>query len=103
MKKSDIKVKLAEAMKVCMKTTPVENITVKQIVDVCGVSRQSFYRNFMDKYDLMNWYFDRLLEQSFREMGSGTTVRDGLIKKFAYIKEERLFFTAGFKIGRAHV
>ena len=97
MKKSDIKVKLAEAMKVCMKTTPVENITVKQIVDVCGVSRQSFYRNFMDKYDLMNWYFDRLLEQSFREMGSGATVRDGLIKKFAYIKEERLFFTAGFK------
>ena len=30
-------------------------------------------------------------------MGSGKTVREGLIKKFAYIKEERLFFTAGFK------
>ena len=45
----------------------------------------------------MNWYFDRLLEQSFKEMGSGQTVRDGLIKKFIYIKEERLFFTAGFK------
>lgn len=60
--KSDIKYKLAEAMKNCMKTTSVENITVKQIVDVCGVSRQSFYRNFIDKYDLINWYFDRLLE-----------------------------------------
>lgn len=94
---SDIKYKLAEAMKVCMKTTSVENITVKQIVDVCGVSRQSFYRNFIDKYDLINWYFDRLLEQSFEEMGSGATLKEGLIKKFAYIKQERLFFTVGFK------
>ncbi len=93
----DIKYKLAEAMKKCMKTTSVENITVKQIVETCGVSRQSFYRNFIDKYDLVNWYFDRLLEQSFKEMGKGETIRDGLIKKFQYIKQERLFFTAGFK------
>ena len=93
----DIKYKLAEAMKTCMKTTAVENITVKQIVETCGVSRQSFYRNFIDKYDLVNWYFDRLLEQSFKEMGKGDTIRNGLIKKFQYIKEERLFFTAGFK------
>lgn len=97
MKKSDIKYKLAEAMKECMKTSSVENITVKQIVDECGVSRQSFYRNFIDKYDLINWYFDRLLEQSFKEMGSGETIREGLIRKFEYIKQERLFFTAGFK------
>ena len=93
----DIKYKLAEAMKTCMKTTSVENITVKQIVETAGVSRQSFYRNFIDKYDLVNWYFDRLLEQSFKEMGKGETIREGLIKKFQYIKLERLFFTAGFK------
>ncbi len=93
----DIKYKLAEAMKRCMKHSTVENITVKQIVEECGVSRQSFYRNFIDKYDLVNWYFDRLLEQSFKEMGKGETIRDGLIKKFQYIKQERLFFTAGFK------
>ena len=93
----DIKIKLAQAMKECMKTSTVESITVKQIAETCGVSRQSFYRNFIDKYDLINWYFDRLLEQSFKEMGKGKTLRDGLIKKFQYIKEERLFFTAGFK------
>ncbi len=92
------KYKLSEAVKECMKTTSVENITVKQIVDVCGVSRQTFYRNFIDKYDLINWYFDRLLEQSFKEMGSGETLREGLIKKFKYIKEERLFFTAAFRV-----
>ena len=92
------KYKLAQAMKECMKTTTVENITVKQIVETCGVSRQTFYRNFIDKYDLINWYFDRLLEESFNEMGSGETLRDGLIKKFKYIRQERVFFQAAFKV-----
>ncbi len=90
--------KLAEAMKSCMKTTSVENITVKQIVEASGFSRQTFYRNFIDKYDLINWYFDRLLEESFREMGKGGTLRKGYIRKFKYIKEESLFFTAAFRV-----
>ena len=94
----DIRYRLAEAMKSCMKTTPVENITVKQIVETCGVSRQTFYRNFIDKYDLINWYFDRLLEVSFKEMGSREVLREGLIRKFKYIREERVFFQAAFKV-----
>lgn len=52
------KYRLAEAMKECMKTTPVDNITVTQLTELCGVTRQTFYRNFIDKYDLINWYFD---------------------------------------------
>lgn len=50
------KYRLAESMKECMKTTPVEEITVRQICEICGVTRQTFYRNFLDKYDLINWY-----------------------------------------------
>ena len=49
------KYRLAEAMKECMKTTPVDNITVTQLTELCGVTRQTFYRNFIDKYDLINW------------------------------------------------
>ncbi|WP_081642871.1 TetR/AcrR family transcriptional regulator C-terminal domain-containing protein [Lachnobacterium bovis] len=90
--------RLAMAMKECMKTTSVDNITVKQIVKECGLSRQTFYRHFIDKYDLINWYFDLLLEQSFKEMGDGETIREGLVKKFTYIREESLFFTMAFKV-----
>ena len=97
-KDNECKYKLAEAVKRCMKTSSAESITVKQIVEECGVSRQTFYRNFIDKYDLINWYFDRLLEVSFNEMGSGETLREGLIKKFRYIKAERIFFQAAFKV-----
>ena len=56
-----VKYRLAEAMKECMKKSPVEKITVKEITEECGVTRQTFYRNFQDKYDLINWYFDKIL------------------------------------------
>ena len=94
--KEQTKYRLAQAMKVCMKEKPVDRITVQEIVDVCGVTRQTFYRKFLDKYDLINWYFDKLLLESFAHMGSGRTILEGLERKFAYIQEERVFFTAAF-------
>ena len=58
--KEQTKYRLAQAMKVCMKEKPVDRITVQEIVDVCGVTRQTFYRKFLDKYDLINWYFGQI-------------------------------------------
>lgn len=92
-----MKYRLAEAMKTCMRTMPVEKITVKEIVQECGTTRQTFYRYFLDKYDLINWYFDKILLESFEHMGEGTTVYEGLCKKFQYIEEEKLFFKAAFR------
>ena len=89
--------RLAQSMKECMKTTPVDNITVKQITENCGLTRQTFYRNFLDKFDLINWYFDKLLTKSFEHMGMGKTVYDALVKKFTYIQEEHIFFAAAFR------
>ena len=82
-KQEKTKYKLAASMKECMKQMPVDKITVKNIVEGCGVARQTFYRNFLDKYDLINWYFDKLLARSFEHMGRGTTVLDSLEKKIA--------------------
>ena len=67
------KYKLAASIKECMKTTPVDRITVKDIVEGSGLTRQTFYRNFKDKYDLINWYFDKLVLQSFEQIGMGNT------------------------------
>ena len=84
--KSDkTKYRLAKSMKECMQSSSVENITVKQIAENCGLTRQTFYRNFLDKYDLINWYFDKLLAKSFEHMGQGKNVYDALVKKFTYI------------------
>ena len=92
-----VRYKLANAMKECMRTAPVEKITVKEIVETCGLTRQTFYRNFQDKYDLINWYFDKILLESFEHMGEGRTVYESLVNKFEYIQMEQLFFRAAFK------
>ena len=96
-KSEKTKYRLAQSMKECMKTTSVDNITVKQITENCGVTRQTFYRNFMDKFDLINWYFDKLLAKSCEHMGMGKTVYEALVKKFTYIQEEYIFFAAAFR------
>ncbi len=91
------KLKLAYAMRECMEKASVEDITVRAICQQGNFSRQTFYRCFTDKYELINWYFDRILNESFKEMGKGTTIRESLILKFRFIKQEQLFFQAGFK------
>ena len=87
----------ASAIKECMKTTPLSNITVAEIATVAHSNRQTFYRCFHDKYDLINWYFDRLLLESFKEMGNGRYIYDGLVRKFRYIQSELLFFSVSFR------
>jgi len=95
--KVDVRFRLADALEDCMREAPLEKITVRQITDRCGVSRQTFYRNSTDKYDLINWYFDELLIKAFEHMGHGNTAYDSLVHKFTYIQNEKFFFRAAFK------
>lgn len=92
-----MKYKLANAMKDLLVHTPVDKITVKQIVDQCDVTRPTFYRHFKDKYDLINWYFDKLVLQSFEQIGMGHTVGESLTQKFEFIVNEKVFFTEAFR------
>lgn len=52
---------LINALLALMKTTPYEEISVKQILLESKLSRKTFYRNFDDKDDLLNAHIDSLL------------------------------------------
>ena len=64
----------AKAIKELIKTRPLDKITVIDIVTNAGKTRQTFYRYFKDKYDLVNWYFEKLVLKSFRQMGNGCSL-----------------------------
>jgi AcrR family transcriptional regulator len=89
--------KLVEGLKTCMRHKPVEEITVKEICEEAGLSRQSFYRTCRDKYDLVNGFFDELLMSSFHQMGEGDDLYASLVNKFTFIKEEAVFFSNAFR------
>ena len=85
------KYRLAEAAKKCMASSGTDAMTVTQIVQTCGVTRQTFYRNFLDKYDLINWYFDKLLARSFEHMGRGTRSLTAWRKNLHIFRRKRRF------------
>ena len=55
---SSTKESLAAALKQMMNVKPIGKITVKDLVEICGVNRQTFYYHFDDVYDLLEWVFE---------------------------------------------
>lgn len=87
----------AQSIKGLMCHQSLDKITVTDIVKRSGMTRQTFYRYFQDKYDLVNWYFEKLADKSFRQIGNSSTLREGLIKKFTFLLNDKVFFTQAFQ------
>ena len=49
---------LANALKDMLEVKSIDKITVKDLVERCGVNRQTFYYHFDDVYDLLEWVFE---------------------------------------------
>lgn len=84
---------LAKSLKELMATTPLEKISVNDIVEHAGVGRNTFYYHFQDKYDLVNWYFQIgathfLVEQSC--YSNWQAVLSGIE---GYFQENKAFYT----------
>lgn len=45
---------------------PFEDITVKQIIEASGISKSTFYRYYLDKYDVMNYNYKKRLDHWVR-------------------------------------
>lgn len=62
---------LGNALKKMLTIKPIDKITVKDLVEECGVNRQTFYYHFDDVYDLLEWVFEEDSKQNF---AAGDTV-----------------------------
>ena len=87
----------AQSIKDLMAKQPLDKITVTDIVKHSGMTRQTFYRYFQDKYDLVNWYFEKLADKSFRQIGNSSTLKEGLVKKFTFLLNDQIFFMQAFQ------
>lgn len=63
---------LAQSLQELMVSTPLEKISVNDIVEQAGVGRNTFYYHFEDKYDLVNWYFQSGITQVLVERSAYT-------------------------------
>ncbi len=67
MKRKTAKELLAESFRELAVKKPIDKITVQEIVENCGYSPATFYRQFRDKYDLIAWDY---AEGTARVLGS---------------------------------
>jgi probable dihydroxyacetone kinase regulator len=81
---------LAESFKKLLRRQSFDKITVKEIVEDCGVNRQTFYYHFHDIYDLMEWIF---LDAADRATGAVQDYDDwtkGLELLLKYLQDNRV-------------
>lgn len=82
---------LAQSLKDLMQKMPLSKITVQNIVDACGLNRQTFYYHFGDVYELLGWIFEN---EAARDITHGLTPdnwEEKLLRMFCYLKENRVF------------
>lgn len=83
----------AMALKKMMNVKPMEKITVKDLVEICGVNRQTFYYHFDDIFDLLEWVFE---EDAKRALPSPKDIvydqwREYVMVFFEYLYDNRSF------------
>lgn len=49
---------LAASLKKFMENRPLSKISIRDIIEDCGVNRKTFYYHFQDIYDLVKWMFE---------------------------------------------
>lgn len=63
------KLALSHTLKELLRERPFEKISISDICEGCGMNRKSFYYHFRDKFDLVNWTFDREFGELIQENG----------------------------------
>lgn len=61
--RSQMKESIADAFVTLAKKKSIDKITVKDLVDYCGISRQSFYYHFQDILEVIEWQAQRMEEE----------------------------------------
>lgn len=85
------KAAFADALKKMMSVKPMEKITVKDLVEVCGVNRQTFYYHFDDIYDLLEWVFEEDAKRSLPKEVVYDHWREDVMVFFEYLYNNKTF------------
>ncbi len=95
---------LAASLKSLLEKTTLDKITIKDIVDMCGINRQTFYYHFQDVYSLLDWIFVSEAEKVISENKLEENWKKGLLAVFKYLTENKQFIINTYRsIGREYL
>ncbi len=92
---------LAESLKKRMAVKPLNKISIREIVEECGLNRQTFYYHFQDIYDLLEWMIDQEVVSIIKESDNFLCWQDAGIYLLRYIQNNQAISLGIFNaIGR---
>lgn len=87
---NETKALLANALIVMLQKRPIDKITVKDLVDECGLTRQTFYNHFYDIYELVEWIYLQAAEKSLAENKDYDTWQRGFYQVLISIRDNKV-------------
>ncbi|MCI2061540.1 MAG: TetR/AcrR family transcriptional regulator C-terminal domain-containing protein [Eubacteriaceae bacterium] len=97
MGKTPAKQRIAETVNRMMLTDSLENMTIASICKECGVSRQCFYNNFKDKYDVIDWIYRTEAVDFFSLIGTEYSWYEAVIAKLHMVQNNRKFYRQAYR------
>ena len=87
----NVKYIIATALLELCETKSLEALTVKQILEKSGVSRQTFYNHFIDKNDLIQYVYKEKIIPDFHDNNMNISFYDSLVIAFDNMKKYHTF------------
>ncbi|MBR2834314.1 MAG: TetR/AcrR family transcriptional regulator C-terminal domain-containing protein [Coriobacteriales bacterium] len=91
------RMKIVHAMDDLMKETPLDKLSTTAICDKAGISRQTFYQCFLDKYDVVDWVLTELTRPTVRNIGITLGWYEGFLRLHRALLEMKDFLANSAK------
>jgi len=85
---------LDAALRELLTRKPLEQIRVRELAELCGLRRQSFYYHFKDVYDLFGWSVRRERELLLRRQAECLAWQQAMLALLDRAAAERAFYRA---------
>lgn len=82
---------LANALLELCEVNSLESMTIKQLLDKTGVSRQTFYNHFIDKNDLIQYVYDTKIVPDFNDENMNMNFYESLLITFQNMNKYHKF------------
>jgi Transcriptional regulator len=87
---------LASSLKKIMEQKPLGKISVREIIEDCGVNRKTFYYHFQDIYDLLKWVFEEEAIEIVKQYDLIIDYQDAIRFVLDYVEENKLICNSAF-------
>lgn len=67
----------------------MDKVTVKDVVESCGITRQTFYYHFQDLLDVIEWGFRKRTDESIRRGLEAASIEEALVIFFSAANDYR--------------